>query len=415
MKLHQTIFLILVLLLSTNGSAQVIDLGECDEELLSKSGFNDLKKAIGDARIVIIGEQVHGVGTDYENFAFLVELLHEEMGFNVLSQEYCFYSFGQLSAQPKGEESAQRYRQAMYWPQAKAIENNRLFNYIDAQKKAGSPLFMEGFDPRIMHRKSFKKFCDSLLNKTYPNLLEASSRDQFLKTLHNVVTYEYNDTLTNSEDKTTFLKNTDSIINKLSASSADPRLPQIFKSLKGFAQNAWNIPGLKLTDVDRFEFRDQLMAENIFWIAETMYPKEKIIIRMHNGHAAKNMGLLKGSIPDSLIKKSLNVGSRINKRYGDDCFYMATTYYAGTYCKWDFKPKTIPFPKTESLEAELHNKGYKYAFVNLEEKRTYSMFFNEFNTWIEDGEIKAPFGSLFDGVIFIDQVAAPKKIEAIEK
>jgi erythromycin esterase len=389
--------------------AQVVDLGKCSVNQVSKDGLQQMKTLIGDARIVVLSEQVHGVGTDYESFAFMVKFLHEEMGFNVLAQEYCFYTFDLFNSGSLRDSSAQKFSQGMYWPQGKSKENDLLFDYIDEQKETENPLIMEGFDPRIFQRKSFYNYCDSLLNKSRFDLLSKNAKANFLGTLDNLLKLEYKDTLTLEDEKVEFLKNVDDIIAGLEPESGSERIIQIMRNVKSFAKNAWNADGYDINDFDRFHERDRQMAENIFWLAEEVYPNQKIILRMHNGHAAKNIHVLKGCVPDRFIKSQLNVGSRLNERYGETCVHIASTYYSGTYCGWDFKEKTIPEPRKNSIEAKLHKKGYEYAFVDLRKKRKFYMFANEFNSWVEGGEIKAEFGAMFDGIIFIDAVKMPSE------
>ena len=160
MKTLKIVILFCTLLTHLQSEAQIIDLGKCQANQLSSKGFQQLKKTIGNARIVLIGEQSHWVGTDYESFAILTKFLHEEMGFNVILQEYCFHQFGQVNEQLQQGGSAQEYRKGMYWPQAKAVENDALFNYIAEQAKTANPIYMEGIDPRIFQRKAFYKYCD---------------------------------------------------------------------------------------------------------------------------------------------------------------------------------------------------------------------------------------------------------------
>ncbi len=409
MRIRSAFFL---LFLSVSCYGQIIDLGSaCKPNKINRKGFERLKKIIGNARFVVIGEQVHGVGTDYINFELMVKFLHEEMGFNVIAQEYCFHHFGRVNSRIGQGTNAYDYNKGMYWPQALAKENSPLFDYINDERKTTTPLYMEGFDPRIFQRKAFYTFCDSLLSNSYKINLKTNTRINYLKTLDQVLKLEYNDTLTTSSEKATFLKNTNTITNKLLQIDKKSRLAQTFKNIRAFAKNAWNEKKLDVTNFDRFHEREKMMANNIFWLADVKYPNEKIILRMHNGHAAKNIHKLRGAIPDSLIKKSPNVGSRLYKRYGDSCKFIASTYYAGTYCGWDYKPQKIPQPKKNSLEFELHDKGYQYAFVTLRDKKPFYLYFNEFNDWTRDRTIKAPFASLFDGIIFINQVKMPTKKE----
>ena len=383
----KTFLSIYILFLSLAANAQIIDLGVCRADKISQSGLEKLKEKIGDTEILFLGEQVHGIGTDYENFAFLVKFLHEELGFNVIAQEYCFYSFGALSEQRLNGSSAQVYRDAMYWPQAKAKEFNTLFEYIDEQSETDLPIFLEGIDPRIFKRNTFIKYIDSLLTQTDLKILNKTEIEIYLNTLRNVVKLEYNDTITNSLHKEFFYNSTETIISNLTEQSQDPRTIQNLRNLIGFAKNAWNSENLEMNDADRFQHRFEMMAENILWMKEQMYPNEKILVRLHNGHAAKNLKALKGAIPDHLIPNEANTGKILHNKYGNKCMYIGLTHYSGTYCNWDYKAKEIPKPENSSIEEELHNKGYDYAYIDLNEDKIYTMFFNEFNSWVEENKI----------------------------
>ena len=83
----------LIFLLPFISISQIIDFGEFENESIQKEGFQKFKEFIGDSRIVIIGEQEHGIGTHYQNFNFLSQFLHEEMDFDIIIQEYCFFEF----------------------------------------------------------------------------------------------------------------------------------------------------------------------------------------------------------------------------------------------------------------------------------------------------------------------------------
>lgn len=416
MKIFKTALLLVSTLFSLPTGAQVIDLGACEPDGLSSAGLKELKQVIGDARIVVIGEQEHGVGTDYENFAYLVKVLHEDMGFNVILQEYCFDYFGQVNADLKSGTSAQAYRKGMYWPQAKAKENDLLFDYIDAQQKTELPLYMEGFDPRLFQRKAVHAYYDTLLRNPENALLKADLVEGYLHSMDHLFRLEYKDSLNSLPEKTAFLANTEEIIQQMKLQAWEPRAIQKMRSLGAFAKNAWNLNGMELTDADRFFEREKQMAENIIWLAEIAYPNDKIIIRIHNGHAAKNTDQLLSRIPEKQPRKHLNVGSRLYERYGDTCMIIGSTYYSGTYCKWDYKEQSIPAAHVEGIETQLHEQGLQYAFVDLRMKEEeFYMFYCDFNSWIEAGEVKAPFAQLFDGLLFIDRVHLPLEKDLIKE
>src|SRR6185437_5850958 len=62
--------------------------------------YDDLEPfgdAVGDARIVQLGECSHGSGTDFKAKARLVRFLHARMGFDVLVWESGLHAMGQVN------------------------------------------------------------------------------------------------------------------------------------------------------------------------------------------------------------------------------------------------------------------------------------------------------------------------------
>ena len=90
MNLSRVTFALFASLLAATASAQTLDLSPVRSISISENDVSDLEalgRDIGDARIVLLGEQTHGDGATFEAKARVVRYLHEHKGFDVLAFE----------------------------------------------------------------------------------------------------------------------------------------------------------------------------------------------------------------------------------------------------------------------------------------------------------------------------------------
>ena len=176
--------LLLCLLFSTILSAQ----STLEEQISSKlvnlhqvsygnenfEGFEQIKQAIGDAEIVMLGEQSHGEGTTYETKIKLIKYLHQEMGFEVLAFESGFY--GCQKAWSNIEENhdvrdASGKSVSYIWSAVEEL--NPLFRYIEEALPSKTPLMIKGFDSQMYDKLSLDYFVSDL--NSYINTFQDAS------------------------------------------------------------------------------------------------------------------------------------------------------------------------------------------------------------------------------------------------
>lgn len=122
---------------------RVHPLDPAGEELTTQ--LASLREAIGDSRIVLLGENGHGVGDLTQLKARLVPWLHRELGFEVLAFESGFFECGQTwRARPALPPRDMLFDCLRYpFQHAEALP---LFEYVARSRSSATPLELAGVD-----------------------------------------------------------------------------------------------------------------------------------------------------------------------------------------------------------------------------------------------------------------------------
>lgn len=359
-----------------------------------------LKKAIGNARIVLLGEETHGDGKAFETKVELIEFLHSELDFNVLAFESSLYlaeKSNQLLA--SSSDPVQMLRRATYPHWSWTVEVQPLLQYISEKSSSNRPLFVSGFDYQEISPVDRETFPMELFNTL--KKLDISFSDQteqndyflFYSYLSNsfynlpkdmspeILTHQLNVFTTLSEKFISeFDGKKDDDIQLLSkvlrdkVAAAPKRVDELLKKM-----NNTNVQGLQMQ-----MWRDSIMAANIVWLKEERYPEGKLIIWAANRHIARN------------IDKTM--GDYLFKKYGEDIYSIAFVANKGEWGTIGMKEsKTISEAKENTMENIFSMTARENFFLDFRAHEN-----TKRGKWLSNEMIMRPHGYLEESRVWTD-------------
>ncbi len=384
-------------------------LKENTAELKAENGydFSAIKKAIGNRRIVALGESTHGSGTYYHLKSELVKYLHKEMGFEVLAMESglgdTYLAYANIDTL-----SGKQLRDYSVFGNFRANEANGLFDYIKSQQDSPSPLNYIGYDTQASSEFLFGQLKKILAD--YDQELSDSLSTRMFSYQRAYGFGANNDSVNYTKHQNIFTATSNTARRYLEEHKAaimakhhlsDITFKVMVRSLAMFSAS------YNLSYTDRwngYALRDSLMVANFEWLLREVYPNKKVIVWAHNGHVEK------GATENGYMK---SMGHFLKEQHPDDYYTIGLFAYSGVAYQFWTK-KTIPIEHIDAtfIEHHLIAAGKQTPFLDLSHTLNTpdnAWTFNLIHAYeVENGGIiKFIPTKRFDAVIVVKESKAP--------
>jgi erythromycin esterase len=393
---------------------------------INDTNYNDLSpiaEAIGNARIVMLGEMDNGDGETMKAKARIVRFLHQKLGFTVLAFESDFNGVNWLWETRKNGYAA---LQAVthIWTDIKEFQD--MEKYIAQYAHGPNPLILSGIDCQVYDVEEIENFMmrvPKFFESLGYNVKDPAYRN-YVTTL--VLANDYDSAKRMPDSTITFLRSfTIKIIEDIKKNPGVDSTGlwyQTFNNFMGNAANCWlnrKVPvGYNFLQLKHDgTIHDRQMADNLRWLADERYKGRKIIVWAHNRHITKNIDQLEIDISNYKRTQNTTMGTETFKKFGYDVYILGFTSAEGTSGS-PFQRNGLPFEIKPLSRKDFYTNvmlglNVSYAFTNFKSIQRTPAASKAFNMrgWGYEFDMKGKWFNVFDGVFFIRSNKAATALE----
>jgi erythromycin esterase len=375
------------------------------------SDLQPLKAAIGDARVVMLGEQSHGDGTAFLAKGRLVAFLHREMGFDVLAWESGMWDVAQTWRQVQGGAPllpASRRSIFTIWTGSEQVLPT--LDYVASTLGTARPLELAGFDNQFtgtLARDSMHVLTEAFARRIGSAVPDDAEWPAARETLRELASNLHYATKPTADAQARLLRLLAALrVDAMARGGGDRDAlfwAQVLESVDAHARGVWAAPANTSTP-EANNARDTQMGRNLVWLANVWYPGRKIIVWAASSHIAREVGPLQtadGQRPYGGNGWTVHMGGEAYAVLGPQMYAIGFTAGRGSFGRFGIAPTTIQQPQAGSLESYFMQTEMTNAFVDFRSAPAGGNWLH--NTWMRPfgyGYMRGDWPRVLDGMVF---------------
>jgi erythromycin esterase len=332
-----------------------VDTFQTADPVEKNDGLSFLKKMVGDAKIVSLGEGTHGTHEFLTMKHRIIKYLVEKMGFTVFAIEANMPEARNVNKYVlNGIGNPKDVLAGLYfwtWNTQEVLDMLKWMRDYNSSKKGRIEFW--GFDMQFPN-VAIQNTLDFL--QKYDTTYYAEAKDKYQKiTAFNDEIRKMNSNPGNILFEP-YLGYSNEVYNHILKNFDKNNSIATKDSIDWYIQNSRIVVQSLEARMQKQQSRDESMAINVQWIINHMPPNTKIILWAHNGH---------------ISKRETNwqpMGTYLNKVYGNDMVIMGFGFNKGEYTAVGQKGLGIystSISEPGSVEWMLHSLNYPRLFLDL--------------------------------------------------
>lgn len=346
--------------------------------------FSDLQHLAAElegVRVLMLGEQTHGDGTTFLAKTRLIKYLHQELGYEVLAFEGGLYGGCKAwQAYVTGEDPQVAFAQGNFSIFSDSQQLQPLIEYLAQTITMGNPLKLAGMDSQFSGNAaaaSFVSDLESFLNGLGATATSGSDWESVRGELQGLTESRFvNEGPPSSAVQQTFfsvLADARDEARALSGESPDPNQRywiQILSNVAAHAHRSWlfDYQNRSANTTTIRNLRDQQMGENLIWLANEMYPDQKIIVWAATYHIARNMPahFREAANGEPFYQPNqITMGDVVYDALGNQVYAMGFTAKEGSWGTIFSGSIDLAESEPQDLEGLFSQAGYTNGFISF--------------------------------------------------